>query len=134
MSKNNGKAAALPGILAARNSLVPQDSEGASKYPTVNALLQPIWKDGKCTREAGSIRIRIVGSFYLVCVTCPTEQLETTATLTSVNGLMEALEAHCVSPTAIWTPTFDRIKKARQDVKARLKEEEDERRRKRQDD
>ncbi len=121
------KASALPGVLAGRNSLTPTDQAGEKAYPTVAALLQPLWRDGRCTREAGSIRLRIVGPYFLVSITCPTEGLETTATLASIVGLMDALEKHVNAADAVWTPTFDRVKKAKADVKEQMKQEAEER-------
>lgn len=106
-----------PDVLAGRNSLVPEDEGGRKLYPTLWSLLLPKWQNGKCVRQAGKIALRIVGPYYLVSVTCPTEGLETTATLATLDGMMEALEKHCLHPGAIWTPTFDRVKEAKREEK-----------------
>jgi hypothetical protein len=104
-------------FLGKRDSLVPQDAEGMKAYPTLAACLQPRWKDGKCVRQAGRMGLRVVGCYFLVSVTCPTEGLETTATLGSIVGLLDALEGHLRSPGAVWTPTFDRVKEAKAEEK-----------------
>lgn len=95
----------------------PADDAGLDAFPTLTQCLFPIWKDSKCVRISGGVRIRLVGGYYLVTVSCPSEGLETTLTTPTLVGLLEALEAHVRNPATIWTPTFEEQKRARQDAK-----------------
>ena len=109
-------------ILADRNSLIPQDGQGAKLFPTLMELLLPKWVDGKCVRQSGRLSMRIVGPYFVFTVSCPTEGLETSVTLASIVEALEAIERHCVDPGAIWTPTFDRQKQARKEEEKIRKE------------
>lgn len=100
--------------LESLNSLVPQDAKGAELYPNLMDCLMPRWVDGQCVRQSGSLRMRIVGSWFLLSLTCPTEGVETSVTLDTVVKALEALEKTIASGKAVWTPTFERQKKAGQ--------------------
>ena len=79
-------------ILAGLNGKVMHDPQGLEKYPTLSSLLHPIWKGPDCVRQSGTMRISLVGGYFIVCVSCPTEQVETRVTLDSLVNLMERVE------------------------------------------
>jgi hypothetical protein len=117
MSKKNGDT--LPVFLRTQ-SLVPQDSDGEETYPVLSQCLMPRWRDGRCIRESGRIGIRIVGSYYMATVTCPSEGLECSVSCSSIIGLMDRIEQAVASPDTVWTPTYGAQKRARQDAQRRV--------------
>jgi hypothetical protein len=110
-AQDNGHAvkALIEGRLQA-----PQDPGAKAKWPTLTELLDPVWTDGKCMRQSGSLRIRLVGGYYLVTLACPTEGLETTMTTDTLVDAFDALEAMLVSGKALWMPDWNVVKKSRQ--------------------
>src|ERR1700687_821026 len=84
--------------------------------PTLYDLLRPRWKDGKCTRMGGSLSLRVVGGFYVVRLSCPTEQVTATVCLTSLANLSADLEAAVQSNSVVWLPDYESQKKARRDA------------------
>lgn len=100
--------------VAAMRKQAPDDNLLKAKCPTLHQLLMPIWIDGKCKRQSASLRVRLVGGYYMVTLSCPTEGLETNVVTDSLVGLIELLEAKVSDPGCIWTPDFAAIKKTRQ--------------------
>ena len=104
--------------LQARDTpLVPEDMAGEAAFPALVWCLHPKWREKKCVKESGTLSVKIVGPYYVVNVVDPTRGLQTSVTLESLAGLLEAVEARLADPGQIWTPTFDRVKKARQEAR-----------------
>lgn len=103
-------------ILAGLNGKVMHDPQGLDKYPVLSSLLHPIWKDGNCVRQSGTMRVSLIGGYFIVCVSCPTEQVETRVTLESLVNMIDLVEAAVRDPRATWLPTFAATKKTRQVV------------------
>ena len=93
-----------------------EDPEGELACPTLSQLLLPRFKEGKCTRLGGSLSLRVVGGFFVVRIACPTEQCQTTFTLTSLSQLTERLEAAVQSTSTVWLPDYDSQKRARREA------------------
>lgn len=104
----------VPGPLANLSTLVPCDDKARERYPNVWACLMPHWSEGKCTRQSGTLRVRIVGSWFEVTLSCPTEGVETTLSTETLVNLLEQLEKLLASGRAIWKPDWSSTKKARQ--------------------
>ena len=92
---------------------VPQDAAAEDEWPTLMAVLLPVWKEGKCRRQAGSLRLRIVGGYFLVTVHCPTEGMECTMTTDTLVNLLPQLETFLQSGASEWIPDFETLKKTR---------------------
>ena len=103
-------------ILAGLNGKVMHDPQGMDKYPVLSSLLHPIWKEGVCVRQSGTMRVSLVGGYFIVCVSCPTEQVETRVTLDTLVDLIGRVEESVRDPRATWLPTFAATKKTRQVV------------------
>lgn len=103
----------LPSLIAATKH-APTDHALSERCPTLHSLLQPVWKDGKCKRQSGSLRIRLIGGYYAVTLSCPTEGVETQIVLESLVDWLDAAEARLRDPGCIWTPDWESTKKTRQ--------------------
>lgn len=110
----------VPPSLNTDANKAPDDNEGRAAYPTLHWCLSPQWKEGKCVRQAGELRVKVVGGYYLVSVRCVTEARETTLTTDTLVSMCEQLERHLTAPTTIWFPDWAASKKARQDAKKSL--------------
>jgi hypothetical protein len=100
--------------LIASRLQAPNDQAGVAKWPVLTELLFPVWKDGKCVRQSGDMKIRLVGGYYLLTLHCPTEQLETTLTAETLVDALDALETLLASGKAVWMPDWNATKKTRQ--------------------
>lgn len=110
------KPAEVPGplpLLAMRKQS-PDDAELEKQAPTLYSCLQPLWKEGKCKRASGSIRVRLVGGYYQITLSCPTEGLETSMVTDTLVDVIGQLEKRLNDPACIWTPDFSEQKKSRQ--------------------
>ena len=110
--KENG-VTALASLVKA-SQLSPSDAKGEEQWPTLMECLLPIWKDGKCKRQSGHLRIRLTGSWFVATLSCPTEGMETSVSSDTLSGLLDALEAKLRSPECQWTPDWESVKKTRQ--------------------
>lgn len=117
MSRRNGKRRndARPAVLAVNEQL--NDDDGEKRYPTLYSLLAPSFHDGECVRVSGRMTIKVVGSHYMVTIACPTEELQATLLLPSMEELLDKLEQMVQSPETKWVPDFDSLKRARQQAK-----------------
>lgn len=100
-------------VLLGKVGLPLHDDRLEEAHPTLFQLLTPKFEGKYITREPGIISIRIDGSVYRITVVCPTEALQTTFEAVSLMGILDALEMHCASPTAVWVPTHDSKRKAK---------------------
>lgn len=103
-----------PSPLAGVTTQRPTDQEGETRWPNVIACLYPIWRDGKCVRREGTLKIRLVGCYYAVTLSCPTEGVETDLVVDTLVDLFDALEGLLRSGKAVWRPDWQSTKKARQ--------------------
>lgn len=105
--------AAVPGFATAMLTQSPADDAARSAYPLLMQCLLPIWRDGKCVRQSGSIRVRITGSYYLVSVSCPTEGVEATLTTETIIDIPLQLEDSLKLNKLQWVPDYERVKSTR---------------------
>jgi len=111
--KSEDKAqSALPAAAMSRQQ--PTDDNAVQNWPTLMSCLYPIWVDGKCKRQSGSLKIRLVGGYYVVTLSCPTEGMEASLTTDTLVDLFDALEARVSDPACVWTPDFAAVKRTRQ--------------------
>jgi hypothetical protein len=103
-----------PSPLVGVSTQCPTDAEAMKAWPNLVACLYPLWKEGKCIRQAGSMRFRLVGCYYLVTLSCPTEGVETDMVMETLVGAFDALEALLASHKAVWRPDYLAQKKSRQ--------------------
>lgn len=89
----------------------PQDDKAEELWPNLWELIMPKYKDGICTRQPGSLRIKVEGSYFRVYLECPTEGLCTSIMLATMNNAFEAFEGAAARGELNWVPTFDRAKK-----------------------
>jgi len=104
----------VPPPLAGLSTLVPSDDEAKRLWPNVWACMMPHWSEGKCTRQSGGIRVKIVGSWFVVTLSCPTEGLEADLTTETLLNLLDQLEALLASGRAVWKPDWASTKRSRQ--------------------
>lgn len=100
--------------LAAMRRQAPEDALLEEQCPILYSCLQPVWTEGKCKRQSGALRIRLVGGYYQVTLACPTEGLETSLVTATLVDVTKQLEERLNDPACIWTPDFAVQKKARQ--------------------
>lgn len=110
-STENGQQSALP-VFALRQ--LPTDDVLLASCPLTAEILWPKWKDGKCLRQSGSVRVRLVGGYYLITLHCPTEGVEATLTTDTLVDPLGQLEVALRNDTLVWLPDFERQKKTRQ--------------------
>lgn len=114
MAKSKKADDVMPLALMEGKLRAPTDADLEASCPTLHRCLSPIWKDGKCVRQSGSLKVRLIGGYYQMTLSCPTEGVETSITLESLVGCLEALDERLQSPGCVWTPDFVEQKKARQ--------------------
>lgn len=114
MAKKPATNGVVPPPLQGLTTLVPCDDAAQQTWPNVWACLMPHWSEGKCTRQSGGIRLKLVGSWFVVTLSCPTEGLETDLTTDTLVGLLDQLESLLASGKAVWKPDWSATKKARQ--------------------
>lgn len=104
----------VPISVLAVSRQAPDDDALATACPTLYKCLVPIWKEGKCKRQSGSLRVRLIGGYYQVTLSCPTEGVETSLVTDTLVGIEGQLESRLRDPSCIWTPDFAAQKKSRQ--------------------
>jgi|SRR5215475_1654223 len=114
MRKRESLNGSTPSPLVGVSTQCPTDSEALKAWPNVVACLYPLWREGKCIRQAGALRVRLVGCYYCVTLSCPTEGVETDLVVETLVGLFDALEGLLSSGKAVWRPDFYHTKKSRQ--------------------
>lgn len=80
------------------------DQKGKEGYPTLFALLAPVYDGKVLTYQPGKMTLRIEGANYVVVLDSPTAVLQTRVCLPSLDGLLDALERHLASGNAVWMP------------------------------
>lgn len=114
MSRKNGASNGEGDHLVLGGDRAPNDAVAKEKWPTLVDVLWPRFKDGKLSRLAGRLGIKIIGGVYVLTVSAPHEQVQTTVYTSTLDGLLDVLEAHVRAPTTVWLPDFESQKKARQ--------------------
>jgi hypothetical protein len=99
-------------IFNGHNPLTLEDPEALALYPNVCDVLLPKWKAGAQTRQRGKVTIVPLGAAYRVTVDCPTEVLETSVMLATLIDVLGQLEAFLASGKAVWTPGYQKHRKA----------------------
>jgi hypothetical protein len=105
---------ATPSPLVGVSTLVPDDQEAVKAWPNLMQCILPQWKEGKCTRQAGTLRLKVTGAWFILTLSCPTEGVEAELTTHTLVGILDALEEILRNGKAVWKPTWDAVKKTRQ--------------------
>jgi hypothetical protein len=101
-------------ILVGKRSVVPHDDQACHDYPTLMQLLLPrAREDGRLTREAGVLSIRVDGGCFSCTLICPTEGVQATLLTGSFSNLLLQLEEWSASNATAWVPTRDSKKRTR---------------------
>lgn len=114
MAKKKDDKPEIVALVKAAQNLSPTDETSKDTWPTLYELLRPIWKDGKCLRQAATIKLRLAGPYYLVTLSCPTEGLEATLTTDTLVCLFDQMEEFLASAACPWMPDWQQAKKSRQ--------------------
>lgn len=114
MAKRVDLNGSTPSPLIGVSTQCPTDAEAVKRWPNLVACLYPLWREGKCIRQAGGLRIRLVGCYYQATLSCPTEGVETDLVVETLVDLLDALERLLASHKAVWRPDFYHTKKSRQ--------------------
>lgn len=87
------------------------------QFPTLFDLFVQQWKDGICTRQAGSLTIKPDGAIYKLTFTCPTEGVQTILYVESLKDVLEVVESRVADGKCPWTMTYAKAKRtlAKQD-------------------
>jgi hypothetical protein len=112
MSEKKLKPTPVP-WLASKKLGVPHDDDFCKLYPMLAAALWPVVHEGKLTRMAGWLALKLEGSNLLVKVVCPTEKLETTVAVSSLIKLYQEVESSITQQLCTWVPTWSESKKQR---------------------
>jgi hypothetical protein len=114
VAKKQSLNGSVPQPLVEARTKVLADPATHERWPKLLSCLLPHWDGDKCTRQAGSLRVRLVGGYYLVTLSCPTEGLDTTVTVDSLTVAWDQLEEALANGRAVWLPDWSTTKKARQ--------------------
>jgi hypothetical protein len=93
--------------------LLPTDDDGAKKYPTLSELLLPKYKGAVCTRQGGTLRVKVEGTYYRVSLDCPTERVQCSLLIETLIDLNAQVERFLRSGEAQWSPSWDVQKRSR---------------------
>ena len=110
MTARNGKAStAKTGRVKVR--CFPTDDEGAKRWPNLFDLLCPLTESsGKQASEAGSLSLRIDGSYYRVTVTVASDKASTSFSAVTLVDLLDQVEQH-LTTTRDWVTSYTEKKK-----------------------
>lgn len=104
---NNGKQKPQKAkVLEAITFVNVDDDGGRHLYPNIFDLLTPRWVDGQVVRQAGRLTLKPDGSSWRVSIECPTEGLQTTLVVRSLETMMPEVEDHVTSGKAHWGLTW----------------------------
>jgi hypothetical protein len=117
LSLKNGRSKVEAGPVIPGINRVLDDAEAQETLPTLFSLLNPAFKDDKCVRLGGTLRLRVIGGYYVVTVSCPTEEKQATVVVTSLVPLVTALETALRDPMCVWLDDFEKQKRARREAK-----------------
>lgn len=90
---------------------LPDDEGGKALFPLLFDLLTPRWKEGVVTRQPGRLSLKPDGSSWRISIECPTEGLQTSFIVNSLESAF--MEAECLieSGKAHWGLTWQKQKK-----------------------
>lgn len=101
----------VPKILQNVKFSPPADPVGLEAYPTLYELLSPSWIDGKLVREGGRMTVKSDGPAFRVSIECPSEGVQTSFIVESLDKLMENAEKILSQGHMHWGLTWSRQKK-----------------------
>jgi hypothetical protein len=110
MSKKPLKAS-VPEHLVGIGLLVPHDDEFWGLYPTLAATLWPKVDEGRLTRMAGWLALKLEAGVITVKVVCPTEKLETQIRVLALCSLWSEVDTAIRTRTCVWVQTWSERKK-----------------------
>lgn len=85
--------------------------------PQLFSLMEPKFKDEKCVWEGASIRVQVVGGYYVVTVSCPTAEKQARFVCASLATLVADIEENVLSSKTPWLPDFAAQKRARREAR-----------------
>jgi len=88
-----------------------QDSVGKEKYPILHDLLSPRWVENRMTRQGARLTVKVDGGCVRVSIECPTEGVQTSFMLDTLNDLSKSIELHLAAGDVRWGLTWARLKK-----------------------
>jgi hypothetical protein len=101
----------VPRILQNVKFSPPADQPGLKAFPTLYELLSPSWIDGKLVREGGRLSIKSDGPSFRVSIECPSEGVQTSFIVESLDKIMENSEKILSQGQMHWGLTWSRQKK-----------------------
>jgi hypothetical protein len=104
-----------PAVLAVNEVL--DDDAGEKAHPNLYSLLAPTFTDGECKRLGATLRIKVVGAHYVVTVQCPSEELQCTLLIPTLEELLTKVDQMVQSSETKWVPDYESQKRARQQAK-----------------
>lgn len=111
MEANGKPKAEKAKVLERVTFCLPDDESGLALFPNVYDLLTPRWKDGVITRQPGRLTLKPDGSSWRVSIECPTEGLQTTVVVKSLESALSEVEDLVTSNKAHWGLTWALQKK-----------------------
>lgn len=118
MSRKNGRQPEMTSPVVSTLREGPTDDVARERWPTLAPCLWPVWRDEKCVRQAGSLKLTIAGDHYFLKLSCPTEGVECLLITTTLVDILDQMEQLLQSGRAVWIPDYETTKRARQ---ARIK-------------
>jgi hypothetical protein len=117
MSKKRAKeepanGAIVPEVLKHAVLARLQDEEGQMTVPVLFECLTPQYAGQALTRPGGKLTISVEGVYWRVQLDLPYERLTVRMYCHSLSSVMSDLNAYLGSGTAVFSPMFERNKKA----------------------
>jgi hypothetical protein len=111
MSENGKPKPERARVLEHVTFALPDDETGKTLFPNLFDLLTPRWKDGAVTRQEGRLSLKPDGSSWRVSIECPTEGLQTSFVVHSLETLLCEAENHVSGKSCHWGLTWNLKKK-----------------------
>ena len=93
------------------------DVAANSSFPVLAELMTPTWDDkGRPTWEGASLRFTVRNCQLTAILTCPTANLQTSCLITTLANCLREVEAFLTTEPVPWEPTYNVVKKARQEL------------------
>lgn len=90
---------------------VPADEEGRTLFPTLFDLMCPRYHGMTCTRQGARFTIKVDGGAYRVSIECPTEGLQTSFFVESLDNFPLFCENYLTQGAPHWGLTWAQQKK-----------------------
>jgi len=88
-----------------------KDDAAKKATPTLLDLLLPMYEGNSCVRQPGRLSIVAEGGAWRVSIECPTEGVQTSIMVNSLDSIQEELEAVLRDHKAHWGPSWKVRKK-----------------------